>query len=185
MKSTAYKTCNRCGFEKSLSDFRSNSMMKDGLLNQCRECKNLRDKEYRSLNKKSLSASRKAWSEKNKEKDNSYKKAYKVNNRKRYLAKKSEYAKSHRAQYNDQTARYRARKLLATPKLSDFDSFVISEIYSLCELRSKLTGIKHHVDHYYPLVSDEVCGLHNALNLRIITAFENQSKGNRLQGEQR
>lgn len=42
------------------------------------------------------------------------------------------------------------------------------------------TGIRHEVDHIYPLQSDVVCGLHCEANLRVITKFQNQSKKNRM-----
>lgn len=56
----------------------------------------------------------------------------------------------------------------------------IKAIYRQSAWASKMSGVKHHVDHYYPLKNDLVCGLHVENNLRIISAFDNLSKGNKL-----
>jgi hypothetical protein len=56
----------------------------------------------------------------------------------------------------------------------------IQEIYRECFFLTQKTGIKHHVDHVYPLISDFMCGLHVENNLQILTAAENCSKGNRI-----
>ena len=45
---------------------------------------------------------------------------------------------------------------------------------------SKRTGVPHQVDHIYPLISKQVCGLHVPWNLRVITAEENRRKHNAL-----
>ena len=72
----------------------------------------------------------------------------------------------------------RANKLNATPPWVD-DGFV-SHIYQRADLIRKKTGLAVHVDHIVPLKGDGVCGLHVENNLRIISAHENWSKGNRL-----
>lgn len=74
-------------------------------------------------------------------------------------------------------AQRRAAKKQATPIWADRQA--IKKIYDDCAFVSRVTGEKHHVDHRYPLQSDWVCGLHVPLNLQILTAAENQSKGNR------
>lgn len=67
---------------------------------------------------------------------------------------------------------------LATP------SWVTREMllpfYEASKRMQQLTGIVHHVDHYYPLVSDVVCGLHVPANLRVIPAIANLSKGTKI-----
>ena len=39
-----YKICNKCNKEKPLSEFSKNKRMKDGYLNQCKECRYELDK---------------------------------------------------------------------------------------------------------------------------------------------
>ena len=73
------------------------------------------------------------------------------------------------------------RKQNAMPTWAD--TIKIGKIYKACARITRTTGIKHHVDHYYPLKSDLVSGLHNEFNLRIITAFDNLTKGNTFPSE--
>ncbi len=75
-------------------------------------------------------------------------------------------------------ARRRASKKNATVAWAN--DLLIQEIYELAQSRSLATGIPHEVDHFYPLQSDVVCGLHVEHNLQVITATANHSKGNRV-----
>ena len=81
------------------------------------------------------------------------------------------------AKANAQTARRRATKLDATPAWAN--KFFMEEAYRLAALRSKVTGIKWHVDHMVPLRHSKVCGLHVESNLQVIPALTNVKKGNR------
>lgn len=77
-------------------------------------------------------------------------------------------------------AKRRAALLRATPAwLTPDDHWLIDEIYDLCALRTRLTGVEHHVDHFYPLKGRTGCGLHVPSNLRVIPARTNLSKRNR------
>jgi len=71
----------------------------------------------------------------------------------------------------------RAAKIGATPLWANVSA--INEIYELAALRTRLSGVKHVVDHDVPLIHENVCGLHCEFNLRVITDAENSSKGNR------
>jgi hypothetical protein len=75
-------------------------------------------------------------------------------------------------------AKRRAQKLQATPSWAD--TAAIKAIYEQASFMSKVLGEKQHVDHIYPLVSDEVCGLHVAANLQILSATDNIKKSNKL-----
>ena len=71
-----------------------------------------------------------------------------------------------------------AHVIRATPAWADIEA--IRAIYVTCEEITQQTGINHEVDHYFPLISNVVCGLHVEANLRIIPASEKRSKGNRM-----
>lgn len=71
-----------------------------------------------------------------------------------------------------------ARKRNALPRWANK-----AEILSKYEDARRITdetGIPHEVDHIVPLAGKEVCGLHVACNLAVITAEINRSKGNKL-----
>lgn len=77
-------------------------------------------------------------------------------------------------------AKRRATKLSATPSwLTSEDFWLIREVYSISKLRTTMTGTDWEVDHIVPLQGKNVCGLHVPLNLQVITAHENRTKGNR------
>ena len=69
----------------------------------------------------------------------------------------------------------------ATPSWSDFSR--IKKFYAERIRLTEETGQDYHVDHYYPIVSDVVCGLHVPENLQVITAVENLAKSNKMPEE--
>ena len=89
----------------------------------------------------------------------------------------SEWKKNNLHKLTFYASRRRSQELNATPKWAN--EFFIEEIYDLAQLRSKALGIKFHVDHIVPLLSDKVCGLHEENNLQIIPALANLKKNNR------
>jgi hypothetical protein len=72
----------------------------------------------------------------------------------------------------------KAKIARATPAWAN--QLAILAVYAEAERKTIETGIKHEVDHYYPLVSRVVCGLHAEFNLRVITADENRRKANKM-----
>lgn len=73
-------------------------------------------------------------------------------------------------------AKRRATKLEATPNWANLTE--IQKFYDEAKLRTKKTGVQHHVDHIVPLQHDLVCGLHNEYNLQILTYEQNCKKKN-------
>ena len=97
-------------------------------------------------------------------------------NKERAKNLKEKYYKENKDFIYHLNAKRRSAKRKATVKWSNDKK--IRQIYSYSISISKKTGIKHHVDHIVPLISEFVCGLHNEFNLQVITEEENLRKGN-------
>ncbi|MGI9503230.1 MAG: hypothetical protein ACR2RE_09270 [Geminicoccaceae bacterium] len=65
-------------------------------------------------------------------------------------------------------------------RLSGSEKQAVKVIYQVARQLTRQTGVPHEVDHVIPLHGENVSGLHMPLNLRVITSFENRSKGNRI-----
>ncbi len=84
-----------------------------------------------------------------------------------------------RAKCNAANTKHKLDKKRQTPKWADLEA--IKWFYLESERITSKTGIRHHVDHIYPLTGKLVTGLHTHTNLQILTAMENIRKGNRVQ----
>ena len=83
--------------------------------------------------------------------------------------------------YRTLTSMYRRRHREATPKwVTAEDKKAMRQLYVEARRLTKLTGEKYVVDHHYPLMGREVCGLHVLKNLVIMTQEENLKKSNKL-----
>lgn len=71
-------------------------------------------------------------------------------------------------------ARRRAAKKRAVPVWAD--KAALRAVYAEALRLTKITGIRHEVDHIIPLQGTTACGLHVAENLQIITGTENRQK---------
>lgn len=187
------KECTKCGVQKSTADFYSDSQKKDGLSSACKECKKAQnnlytksnkeqkskyDKMYRDRNNVEIKKRKKEYSDSHKEEKKEYDKSYNavpLNKVRRYKRGK-EYREKNPDRISAILAAYRASKLNQTPELTDEEKLQIIEIYKEAIALRKTTGDAYHVDHIIPISKG---GLHHPLNLQVITAFENQSKGNR------
>ena len=88
-------------------------------------------------------------------------------------SKTKKYRKTNRFLISHKTyqALRRSIKLKAVPKWANLEK--IKEIYKSCPK-------DYHVDHFIPLQSKIVCGLHVENNLEYLKAKDNIAKGNRL-----
>lgn len=187
------KCCTLCGESKPLELFGNDKNRKDGKFPQCKPCKKLGDQRtyakyherrkeenrdnYRR-NKDAYMLRAKKWATENPEKRLEVARNYVRQNPEKRKDTVTRYTKQNLAYY---AAAYKARqqrKRQAMPSWANGES--IKAIYRQAAWVQKVTGVKQHVDHFYPLKNDLVCGLHNEFNLRIIPAFDNLSKGNKL-----
>lgn len=205
------KTCCACGASKELDLFPKLPTGKWGRSTKCKICMSVYQKEYRLANLERLKEnSRQRYIDRKPEYQDARRDSYQVN-KEYYKASASRWAKENpekrkaiaqrwvkenpekryetqrRGRLNNPglyAAHYKMRqqrKRQAMPAWADQDA--IRAIYDRCAEIVKQTGIPHDVDHFYPLKNDRVCGLHNEYNLRIVTAFENRSKGNKFPTE--
>jgi len=132
--------------------------------------------EWYKKNKEKVDAQSKAWAKANPER---IKEIHRESKRRTGSTRIWKSENKHKV--NAYASKRRACERNATPSwLSEIDEFIVEEIFLQREDISSATGIKHEVDHVIPLVSEEVCGLHVWWNMRVITEFENRSKGNKL-----
>lgn len=205
---TPIKRCTACKNHLPLDRFHRNRSKPDGLATECKPCaiakvnaryhadpekgrqerrENYRNnsdaykersKKWHKENRARCNELNAAWCSKNPEKSREIsRKDWSKNNVAR-LARKRQY----RLETPDKQAalcrNYQARKLNAMPSWADLEE--IESIYLKARKMTKSTGIKHHVDHVIPLRGKLVCGLHVHGNMQVLTAFENQSKGNKI-----
>jgi hypothetical protein len=90
------------------------------------------------------------------------------------------WADAHPEKLRARDAKRRAQKLHACPSWADLDA--IEAVYAEAQRLTRETGILHHVDHIYPLISPYMCGLHVPENLQVLVGTENLSKGNKIVG---
>ena len=67
---------------------------------------------------------------------------------------------------------------IATPKWAN--RLDIKRLYDESACTTKITGIRHHVDHIIPLRGRMVCGLHVPKNLRVVPWHVNLQKGSQM-----
>lgn len=107
-------------------------------------------------------------------------KSWRSENLKRRKEYDRQYKKTNRQKVNHHNSLRRAARINRTPKwLTNEDLKKIEAAYLVSEYLERLTGRPYHVDHIAPLQGRFVSGLHVPSNLRVISAKENLSKGNK------
>jgi len=171
------KCCTRCKMEKELSEFYPCKKLKSGRISHCKACDKKLRQAYYAKNKERLLEKKKEYYIENKESI----KAYWDTNRER----KKEYDAKYRSENTDKRVYYIARRRALKSKTmgygnAELTDLVMQEAAYVSKARTKATGTQHHVDHIVPLRGDTVCGFHVWNNLRVIPAYENIAKGNKL-----
>ena len=171
------KRCSTCKKELPVSDFRRNRTAKDGLQNTCKVCHLRYCYAWKVKNAEKVSLQQK----KHRIGHAEYFKCYKLEHKEQARKQAAKDRAANPGRYAAYAAKHRAAKLRATPVgLSDTQRSDILWFYDMASFFSVLMGEQYEVDHVIPLQGKDVCGLHVPWNLRVITAAENSSKGNRV-----
>ena len=102
---------------------------------------------------------------------------YCADNRERRAETQRKYRVANKAEvYRRNSERSR---FLRNYKTTDFDKFVLEESWVLAREREAVIGGVWHVDHIIPVKHRKACGLNAAINLQVVPAEWNLSKGNR------
>jgi len=174
LASNGQKQCADCKEVKSLTEFHVRKASKDGRAHRCAPCVTQHCADWRTKNPDAF----KGWYENNRERRADYRREWYEENKEHRAASYAQWAKQNKHIVNALIAKRTARKLQATPSWANEEA--IRSIYAEAAKRTLSTGIRHEVDHIYPLQSDVVCGLHCEANLQILTKIENIRKGNRM-----
>jgi uncharacterized protein involved in type VI secretion and phage assembly len=126
-------------------------------------------------NRQKQEESHAAWVRDNSDKRKLWAARWYKENRASVLAHQAEYGKANPHIAREHSRRRKSALKLATPTWAN--TFFIGEIYDLAKLRTRLTGIKWHVDHVIPIDGKRVCGFHCETNLQVVPAVVNMAKG--------
>jgi hypothetical protein len=177
LASKGLKFCRSCEKEKRLDEFHVNKASRDGRAYKCAECVTSYLVSWRGKNPTAF----KEWYARNKDARTVYWVEWYSENKGRRAQSYSEWAKSNKHIVNAVRSRRRAAKLRATPSWANPEA--IRAVYERAAYLTRETGVRHEVDHVYPLQGKKVCGLHCEANLRVVTKSENLSKHNRMPEE--
>lgn len=137
--------------------------------------------EWRARNRARVKAYNALWRSRNGERHAALSAAWRAANSERAKRTSREWQKKNQPRRSSTQRLRQAGLKRATPPWADL--FLIEEAYRLATLRSKVTGIKWHVDHDIPLKHPLVCGLHWHQNLNVIPAAVNVRKRNKFDPE--
>lgn len=140
----------------------------------CVLCEKQRKDEWRNRNKQHHNEKGANWVKANPEKRKETASRWRDANKEKQKLAKTNWLKLNAARSRAYVNSRRTMQRKATPVwLSEWDLFLLSELYHLAQLRNQ------QVDHIVPLQGKQVCGLHVPWNLQLLSAKENYRKSNK------
>lgn len=170
--------CSKCNTPKDESEFHKDATKSTGFRPDCKACRHDEAAEDYQENKAEWKAKASDWQKKNKDKVAKIQKRYADANRETRREVSRTWQKNNLAHDAARSAQQRTVEKQATPAWANKE--YIQLFYDIAKLEEARTGRPVHVDHFYPLNSPVVCGLHVEDNLQHLFAKANIAKKNRL-----
>lgn len=174
------KTCTACCATKPLTEFYRQPHGKFGVRAQCKTCSASANAKWQSGNRAKRNATAKQYRGANAEKHQKLCAEWHQRNASAVRARNKAWQEQNQADVNAANAKRRCSRISRTPKWLTSDQLdAIKLRYKEARALTRMTGVKHNVDHIVPLQGKTVSGLHVPWNLRVIPARDNARKKNR------
>lgn len=177
------KTCNGCKQSKTFDCF---SVLKPGrgdrnnLASRCKECRSKKNLEWHYNNLQRAKLNRANYYLQHTDREKQLAKDWREVNKNRHAQNNQRWKKLNPSLNAKNASMHKAKKIKATPPwLTAIHFAQIQEMYDIALAKTMQTGIKHHVDHIFPLQGKTFSGLNVPWNLQVIPEFDNISKKNK------
>ena len=164
------RKCKKCNQELPHSEFRANNRSKDGLARNCNKC--VAEMHKHKPGRKAIYTP----AEIKERRKQQYKEWYQ-RTKSYHKERTAAYRKQNKDDFARRSAERRAKLKGQSPKLSKSQKLWVKAIYKRAQLLTQLTGIIHHVDHWWPISKG---GLHVPWNLYVIPAEDNLRKNDKM-----
>jgi hypothetical protein len=183
----AVKLCNGCKQKKPFECFstvKPGCGDKNNLRSRCKECRSEQNLAWHRENPLRAKNNRSKYYGANLEKERAQAQNWREANRDRHSLNNRIWKQLNPSMNAKNASSKRVKKLQATPNwLTAIHHAQIQEMYDVAVARTVQTGIRHHVDHVFPLQGSTFSGLHVPWNLQVLTEFDNLSKKNKFPRE--
>lgn len=136
-----------------------------------------RSRAYYQANREDMRKANRKWRAENPQRITNANRALRERDGDRIRSKRREHYRQNKSRYVAQARRREIEQLRATPVWADLEA--IAAFYAEADRLTLETGVKHHVDHIYPLRGKTSCGLHVPGNLQVLPALDNLKKSNK------